>query len=67
VSGWERSSFCSLGDCVEVLHLPDGGVAVRGTTAPGIDLRFTAAEWTAFPLGVKAGEFDPARPTEDVA
>ena len=48
------------GACVEVADLPDGGRAVRdsklGATSPV--LRFTAAEWTAFLTGARAGEFD---------
>lgn len=67
MSRFVRSSFCSLGDCVEVLPLPDGGVALRTTTAPMLDLRITASEWDAFVQGVKAGEFDPQWPAEDVA
>ena len=58
------SSFCDRGDCVEVEFAPDGSVVVRSTGAPGEGastpgLEFTRQEWTAFLLGVKAGEFDP--------
>jgi Domain of unknown function (DUF397) len=54
------SSFCSLGDCVEVGQLPDGAVAVRDTKdrERGTPLVFTPEEWTAFVAGVKNGEFD---------
>ncbi len=58
---YRTSSFCSLGDCVEVGFTPDGGVAVRdskdGDAGP---LVFTREEWVAFVAGVRAGEFDPA-------
>ncbi len=55
------SSFCSLGDCVEVGQLPGGSVTVRDTKDPErrAALTFTRDEWDAFVLGVKAGEFDP--------
>jgi Domain of unknown function (DUF397) len=53
------SSFCSLGNCVEVGRSPDGTVLVRDTKDPvRRALTFTDEEWTAFVAGVKAGEFD---------
>lgn len=55
---WEKSSF-SGGDgaCVEVAQLPGGAVAVRDSKNPHCEaLRFTAAEWSAFRSGIKAGE-----------
>lgn len=53
------SSFCSMGNCVEVGRTPDGGVAVRDRKdTDGAPLVFTPEEWTAFVAGVKAGEFD---------
>lgn len=55
--GWQRSTFCSLGDCVEVKHLPGGGVAVRNSTAPRIHLIFSGEEWRAFEAGMQAGDF----------
>lgn len=56
------SSFCSLGDCVEIGQVPGGSVTVRDTKDPDrrTALVFTREEWAAFVLGVKAGEFDPA-------
>jgi hypothetical protein len=58
---WRKSTFSGGegGDCVEVADAPDGGRYLRDTK----DRRrpahyFTAAEWTAFVLGVKNGEFD---------
>jgi hypothetical protein len=57
---WRKSSFSSMGNCVEVA--PDvtrAGVAVRNSRDPnGSVLLFTGAEWTAFVLGVKNAEFD---------
>ncbi|MGI5126107.1 DUF397 domain-containing protein [Pseudonocardia sp. CA-107938] len=58
---WRKSTFSGNngGGCVEFARLPDGGVAIRDTkdrTQPA--LRYTAAEWTAFLAGVRAGEFD---------
>lgn len=59
---FRTSSFCNLGDCVEVGHAPDGSVVVRDTkdAERSTALTFTNEEWTAFVRGVKAGEFDPA-------
>ena len=58
---WRKSTFSggSGGNCVEVAALPDGGIAVRHSKNPaGPAIAYTAAEWTAFLEGVKAGEFD---------
>ena len=59
---WRKSTFSNGGggECVEIATTPDGGRAVRDTKdlGNGPILRFTAAEWTAFTRGVKAGEFD---------
>jgi hypothetical protein len=56
---WFKSSASSAGGCVEVAHLPEGGVAVRDTKdrskAPHI---YTRYEWEAFLIGAKNGEFD---------
>ena len=56
---WHKSSFSgNSGQCVEVLQECDQR-AVRDSKSPGgPQLVFTAAEWEAFILGVKAGEFD---------
>ena len=56
---FRKSSFSGSGGCVEVRLLPDGRIAIRDSK----DVRlpphhFTAAEWTAFLAGVRAGEFD---------
>jgi Domain of unknown function (DUF397) len=58
---YRTSSFCNLGDCVEVGLIPDGGVVVRDTKDPErrTVLTFSGSEWSAFVQGVKAGEFDP--------
>lgn len=60
MNGWQRSSFCSYGACVEVsLGCPGDDVLVTATDDPEGDiLRFTRAEWREFVKGVKAGEFD---------
>jgi hypothetical protein len=62
VVDYRISSFCSLGDCVEVGQLPGGAVTVRDTkdSERRTALTFTRDEWAAFVQGVKAGEFDPA-------
>lgn len=58
---YKTSSFCSLGDCVEVGQFPGGSVTVRDTKdlERRVALTFTRDEWDAFVKGVKAGEFDP--------
>ncbi|MGW7004165.1 DUF397 domain-containing protein [Streptomyces sp. NPDC054933] len=44
---------------VEIAHLPEGAVAMRNPAVPDAPvLRFTAAEWEAFTLGARDGEFD---------
>ena len=46
-------------DRVEIAYLPEGAVAMRNGADPdGPVLRYTAAEWRAFVLGVRDGEFD---------
>ena len=60
IRGWRRSTQCTGSDstCVEVAIEADG-VAVRDAKDPeGPRLHFTAAEWTAFLAGARAGEFD---------
>jgi hypothetical protein len=56
---WTKSSASGPnGNCVEVA-LVDDDVWVRHSKAPGEGaLCFTRAEWEAFVVGVKAGEFD---------
>lgn len=46
------------GNCVEVGRSADDEITVRHSRDVGVMLRFSAAEWSAFLAGVKAGEFD---------
>jgi hypothetical protein len=57
---WVRSSRSGDTDqCVEVRRPHDSVVYVRDSKDPGGPiLRFSAAEWTAFVAGARAGEFD---------
>jgi len=56
---WFKSSASTISACVEVAHLPTGGVALRDTKDRGKAPHFlTRAEWAAFLVGVKDGEFD---------
>jgi hypothetical protein len=56
---WFKSSASAAGNCVEVAHLPGGGVAVRDSKdrskTPHV---YTRGEWEAFLAGAKNGEFD---------
>jgi hypothetical protein len=56
---WFKSSFSAAGNCVEVAHLPGGGIAVRDSKdrarAPHV---YNRAEWEAFLAGARNGEFD---------
>ncbi|MFI2616660.1 DUF397 domain-containing protein [Streptomyces sp. NPDC018584] len=45
-------------DRIEIAYLPNGAVAMRNAADPdGPVLRYTAAEWEAFVLGARDGEF----------
>jgi hypothetical protein len=59
---WRKSSFSTVGECVEVAVLGDGRIGVRNSHEPerGI-VTFTRAEIDAFVKGVQAGEFDHFR------
>ena len=62
---FHRSSFCTIGGCVEVGRLADGGIAVRDTKDPKLPaLIFTDGEWAEFLAGARAGEFDSLPPPE---
>jgi hypothetical protein len=43
---------------VEIAYLPDGAVAMRSSLDTSTVLRYTEAEWRAFVLGARDGEFD---------
>ncbi|GAA3118246.1 DUF397 domain-containing protein [Streptomyces rectiviolaceus] len=43
---------------VEIAYLPAGAVAMRSSVEPETVLRYTEAEWRAFVLGARDGEFD---------
>ncbi|MEU7645974.1 DUF397 domain-containing protein [Streptomyces huasconensis] len=43
---------------VEIAELPGGAVAMRSSLEPETVLRYTEAEWRAFVLGARDGEFD---------
>jgi hypothetical protein len=56
---WFKSSASAAGNCVEVAHLPGGGVAVRDTKDRAKAAHvYTRPEWEAFLVGAKNGEFD---------
>ena len=56
---WFKSSASAAGNCVEVAHLPGGGVAVRDSKNRAKAAHvYTRGEWEAFLSGAKKGEFD---------
>ena len=57
---WRKSRYSNpSGNCVEAAQLPAGAVAVRNSRYPdGPALVFTRAEWDAFLLGARDGDFD---------
>jgi hypothetical protein len=62
IAVWVKSSRSGPtgGNCVEVAALTDGQVAMRNSRDPdGPVLVFTRAEWDAFLLGARDGEFGP--------
>ncbi|MCC3768174.1 DUF397 domain-containing protein [Streptomyces sp. UNOC14_S4] len=56
-AAWRKSPASNGGEhCVEITDLPGGGMAIRDSKNPDRpDLRYTAAEWTAFRSGVLSG------------
>ena len=56
---WFTSSFSASGACVEVAHLPGGGVAVRDSKdRGGASHLYTRRAWEAFLADAKNGAFD---------
>ena len=56
---WFKSSFSGANGCVEVAHLPQGGVAVRDSKDRSKAAHvYTKPEWEAFLTGAKNAEFD---------
>lgn len=56
---WRKSSYSeSAGACVEAADDGDDRLVRDSKDPSGPVLRFTAAEWTAWLAGVRAGEFD---------
>jgi hypothetical protein len=54
---WRKSSRCGNSSCVEVAEFDDQ-ILVRDSKNPEQSaLSFTKEEWTAFRLGMVAGEF----------
>lgn len=60
--GWQRSTFCSGGNCVQVKR---SGNTVMVRDRGGRIVTFTATAWQEFLAGAEAGEFTPpAEPTD---
>jgi len=58
-AAWITSRACNNSACVQVAHLPGGMVAIRDSkdTAKPAHV-FDSEEWSAFLIGVRAGDFD---------
>ncbi|OKI05098.1 DUF397 domain-containing protein [Streptomyces sp. CB02923] len=54
---WQRAPGESE-EAVEIAFLEKGAVAMRNSKEPDVVLRYTEAEWRAFVLGARDGEFD---------
>jgi hypothetical protein len=58
---WFKSIASGANGCVEVAHLPSGGVALRDSKDRSKAAHvYTGPEWEAFLTGAKNGEFDLA-------
>lgn len=56
---WKGAPGSDPHNRVEIADLPGGAVALRNAACPDDPpLRYTEAEWTAFALGARDGEFD---------
>lgn len=55
---WHSAPDSTTEERVEIAYLPNGAVAMRNSADPGTVLRYTEAEWRAFVLGARDGEFD---------
>jgi Domain of unknown function (DUF397) len=56
---WRKSSFSgSVNESIEVGRLGENWLVRNSSDPEGTVLVFTPAEWRAFVLGAKAGEFD---------
>ncbi|CAM5232078.1 hypothetical protein STENM327S_02525 [Streptomyces tendae] len=57
-SGTARRAPSPHEERVEIAYLPQGAVAMRSSLDHDTVLRYTEAEWRAFVLGARDGEFD---------
>ncbi|MFE0044733.1 DUF397 domain-containing protein [Streptomyces albireticuli] len=55
---WLSAPDATTEERVEIAYLDGGAVAMRSSADPDTVLRYTEAEWHAFVLGVRDGEFD---------
>ncbi|MEK8172753.1 DUF397 domain-containing protein [Streptomyces sp. M19] len=55
---WHSAPDGGSEERVEIAYLPGGAVAMRSSADPETVLRYTEAEWRAFVLGARDGEFD---------
>ncbi|MFC7308697.1 DUF397 domain-containing protein [Streptomyces monticola] len=55
---WHSAPGGPQDEKVEIAYLEGGAVAMRNSKEPQTVLRYTEAEWRAFVLGARDGEFD---------
>lgn len=60
--GWQKSTFCGSGACVEVAEVGGQFLVRDGKNPAGPVLQFTSEEWDAFISGAAAGEFSTSSP-----
>jgi hypothetical protein len=61
---WRKSRLCATSECLEVAR-SETGVRLRNSACPLSEVTATSAEWRAFLLAVKAGEFDDMAASAD--
>ncbi len=54
---WRKPGFCQSGECIEVAASGDT-ILIRDSKDPGPVQVYSAAEFRAFALGIRAGEYD---------
>jgi Domain of unknown function (DUF397) len=54
---WRKPAFCQSGECIEVAASGDA-ILIRDSKDPGPVQVYSAAEFRAFAMGIRAGDYD---------